>query len=506
MQGLAESNVIKEFDDNKSAFVKGFSFSGNAQISSDELQDIIKDYANKELAFKQVKEALALINQHYRSKGYFVARAYLAPQDLTKNDNILVISILEGHYGEFRLKNSSLVQDKTLQGVLDSVKDRDIISASTIQRATNLVNDRAGAVVTKATISAGEKTGTSDFDIEVEETKRVDGYIVADNYGSRYTGYNRLQGLININSPFDIGDKLSISGLVSNGADLKNARIAYELPLTADGLTADVAYTRTNYNLVKEYRDLNIKGDQSVYEVGLSYPIIRTTNENLYLKGKYYHKDMNDYMDGDKFDDRKIDSFVASVDYDKNYYIGDLPARIFANLNLTTGHLGSKNDNPNNGNYNKVDAYVSNNIYFNDIVSFNSTLMAQKVLGDKNLDGSEDLALGGPNGVKLYPYSEQTGENGYIASFELFTKLPNIASYAHRVGLFYDIGDVYQERNLDATFKRTRLKDVGVGYYSSYDSFFLRAQMAWAANSKPIESENASHKNSKFLLQAGWVF
>lgn len=506
IQGVQKESIIKDFDDGKSAFVKGFSFSGNIKISSDELQDVIKDYVGKELTFKQVKEAISLINKHYRSKGYFVARAYLAPQDLAKNGNILKISILEGNYGEFRLKNSSLVKDEILQGVLDSVKDEDIISNNTIQRATNLVNDRAGAVVTKATISPGRDVGTSDFDIEVEETKRVDGYIVADNYGSRFTGYNRLQALLNINSPFGIGDKISISGLVSNGADLKNGKIVYELPLTASGLKSDFAYTRTKYNLVKEYKSLDAKGNSNIYEAGLSYPLLRTTNENLYLKGKYYHKDMNDYMNGDKFEDRKIDSFVASVDYDKNYHIGDLPARVFTNLNLTTGHLSSKNDNPNSGNYNKVDAYISNSIYFNNTFSFNSTLIAQKVLGHKNLDGSEDLALGGPNGVKLYPYSEQSGENGYIASFELFTKLPNIASYTHKVGLFYDIGDVYQELNSDVTFKRRTLKDIGIGYYSYYDSFFLKTQMAWAANSKEITSEQASHKNSKLLVQAGWVF
>ncbi|MFV7791811.1 ShlB/FhaC/HecB family hemolysin secretion/activation protein, partial [Aliarcobacter lanthieri] len=76
--------------------------------------------------------------------------------------------------------------------------------------------------------------------------------VVADNFGSRYTGLYRTQSLVNINSIATLGDKLSVSGLVSNGADLKNGRFAYEIPLNSYGLKADVAYTRTNYNLVKE--------------------------------------------------------------------------------------------------------------------------------------------------------------------------------------------------------------------------------------------------------------
>lgn len=501
-----ENDSLKSSDSSKTVFIKDFTFAGNSTISSEELKQSLKAYVGKELSFNQIQEVLALVTKVYRDKGYFVARAYLGKQDLVKNDNTLFISIIEGKYGEIKLNNNSLVNDNSLQTILDNSKSNGIINVKDIERALLLINDRNGVKVSSSVVEAGKEVGSSNLNIDTTSTKRVDGYIVSDNYGSRYTGYNRVQGLININSPFNIGDKISISGLVSNGADLKNGKIAYELPLNSYGLKSDFAYTRTNYNLVEEYKSLDAKGNSNIYEAGLSYPLIRSTNENLYLKGKYYHKDMNDYMSGDKYEDKSINSFVTTLEYDKNYSIGTLPARVFANLNLTTGHLSSKNNNPNNGNYNKVDTYISNDIYFNEIFSLNTNLTAQKVLGNKNLDGSEDLTLGGPNAVKLYPYSEQSAENGYIASFELFSKLPNIASYNHKIGLFYDMGNVYQERNLDTTFQRKTLQDIGLGYYSSFDDFFLRTQIAWSLNSKPISSEYTNHKNSKFLVQAGWVF
>ena len=501
-----ENGSLKSSDSSKTVFIKDFTFAGNSAISNEELKQNLKAYVGKELSFNQIQEVLALVTKVYRDKGYFVARAYLGKQDLVKNDNLLFISIIEGKYGKIKLNNNSLVNDNSLQAILDNAKSNGIINVKDIERVLLLINDRNGVEVSNSVVEAGKEVGSSNLNIDTTSTKRVDGYIVADNYGSRYTGYNRVQGLININSPFNIGDKISISGLVSNGADLKNGKIAYELPLNSYGLKSDFAYTRTNYNLVEEYKSLDAKGNSSIYEAGLSYPLIRSTNENLYLKGKYYHKDMNDYMSGNKYEDKSINSFVTTLEYDKNYSIGTLPARVFANLNLTTGHLSSKNSNPNNGNYNKVDTYISNDIYFNEIFSLKTNLTAQKVLGNKNLDGSEDLSLGGPNAVKLYPYSEQSAENGYIASFELFSKLPNIASYNHKIGLFYDMGNVYQEKNLDTTFQRKTLQDIGLGYYSSFDDFFLRTQIAWGLNSKPISSEYTNHKNSKFLVQAGWVF
>lgn len=506
IKGLEASQLIKDLDSSKTVYVKGFSFAGNDHISSEVLLDLVSEYRDRDLSYTQIQEVLHLVTKYYQEHNYFVARAYLTPQDLSKSDQILEISILEGKYGEFRLKNSSLVDDEIVQEILDSVKESDIISTNTIQRVTNLVNDRAGAVVTEAAISPGEAVGSSDFDIKVEATPRVDGYIAVDNYGSRYTGTHRLQGLININSPFGIGDKLSISGLLSQKADLKNARIAYALPLSSSGLRADVAYSKTKYDLVKEYKDLDIDGDTDIYEVGLLYPLLRSASENLYIKGKYYHKDMNDYMSDSKFNRRIINSFVASLDYDKNYSFFDLAAKVDANLNLTAGHLNSHGNNPDDGGYYKVDSYITNDIFFDDTFSLNTTLTLQKALGHKNLDGSEELSVGGFYNVKLYPFSEQSAENGYVASFELFARLPSLSAYNHKMGIFYDIGDAYEEINRDATFKRARLKDVGVGYYSSFDSFFLRTQMAWGANSQPVKSEQVSHKNSKFLFQAGWVF
>ena len=504
IQGVQSDNVKVDVN-NKKIFIKDFTFKNNIAVSSDELKQSLKTFANKELSYNQIQEVLAVVTKVYRDKGYFVTRAYLEKQDLIKNDNVLNITIIEGKYSEIKLNNNSLVNNDTLQSILDNVKSNDIINVEDIQRALLLINDRAGVKVTSSSLEAGKEAGSSNLIVDTIATPKVNGYVVADNYGSRFTGYNRIQALANINSLSSVGDKLTISGLVSNGADLKNGKLAYELPLMSNGLKADFAYSKTNYSLVKEYKALDADGNSNIYEVGVFYPIILKTDETLWTKIKYYHKDFNDYMSNSKYEDKTINSVVASLDYEKNYFLGNFPSRLISNVNLTTGHL-SNTSNEDDGNYNKIDTYLSNEIAFSEIISLNSTLSAQKALGHKNLDGSEDLSLGGAYGVRLYPDSEQSGENGYVLNLELLSKLPSISSYSHKIGLFYDIGDVYQEINRDTTFERKRLKDIGLGYYANYEDFFARVQMAWSANSSQITSENSSHNNSKLLFQAGWIF
>lgn len=507
IEGAKNIELLKDDGSNKTILIKSFEISGNTKMSTAKIMQSIKEFENKELTFKQLQEVTQIITKLYRDKNYFVARAYLPAQNIENNNNKLQIKIIEGKYGKIKVDNKSLLSDNTIQEIFDNnSKSKGVINYDDMQKSILLVNDRAGVKVTKAQISQGDELGTSNFDIETVATPRVGGYLILDNYGSRYTGYYRAQLLTNINNLAKVGDKLTLSGLVSNGANLKNGRIAYELPLNSYGLMADIAYTRTDYSLTKEYEKLDAFGNSNVYEMGLSYPILLQTEQALFAKMKFFHKDLNDYIYNEKYENKFLNSIVTSLDYEKNYYIGNYPSRLFSTLDFTVGNVNTKNGKQ-DGRYSKVEAYASNEIAFNEIFGLNTSLATQKAFSNKNLDGNEQLSLGGTYGVKVYPYSEQSGDNGYIFTNEVIATLPNINSYSHKVGLFYDIADAYRVHpELDAGFERKKLKDIGLGYYSKYKDFFAKVQVAWTANSQAVKSESGAHQNSKILFQTGVVF
>lgn len=366
IEGAKDIELLKDDGSNKTILIKSFDIQGNTKIPTAKIMHSIKDFENKELTFKQIQEVTQIITKLYRAEGYFVARAYVPAQNIEKNNNVLQIKIIEGKYGKIKVDNKSLVNDSVVQDIFNNnSKKNEIIDYDDLQRSILLVNDRSGVKVTKAEISSGEEFGTSNFDVQTVATPRADGYLLVDNYGSRYTGLYRTQLLTNINSLAKVGDKLTLSGLVSNGADLKNGRVAYELPLNSYGLTADVAYSRTSYNLVKEFDEIEAHGKSNIYEIGLTYPIFLSTEQALFAKIKYYHKDLTDYFLDDK-DTKYINSFEASLDYEKNYYIKNLPTRLYSSLDYTTGNLSGGNKKE-NGKYNKIEAYVSNEVAFNTI-------------------------------------------------------------------------------------------------------------------------------------------
>lgn len=493
--------------------IKDFQITGNKYIGSNELEKFFVQFKNQELTFTQLQDIAGTITKYYREKGYFVARAYIPAQNIHENNGVLEIAIIEGNYGEFYLKNSSIVKDSVLQGMLDYAKRDNIVSTRTLEQSMLIINDTLGAVVTEAIVLPGSKVGTSDFEITTQATPRYDGYIILDNQGGRYTGKNRLMAGINFNSPSGIGDKISLSGLLSNGSNLTNGSISYSAPLMSNGLTGELSYSQTNYSLIKEYVNLQALGVAKTFEARFSYPIIRTRIENLYTNLSFISKDLKDEVGLANYINKKdTKSLKIGLDYDKSYFVHGKKSSSKISVNYTYGQLdfdsfiqevNDKNGANTSGNYSKINVELGNNIELNQKFTLESSLKMQYALNNKNLDGSEDFSIGGAYGVRVYPDGELSAENGYLFNCELKYKLPVYNALNSSVGVFYDLGRAYMANNT-VGFESKTLQDVGIGYYANYKDFFGKLQVARTLNSKAVSSEPTT--NSRILFQGGWVF
>lgn len=519
-KGLIQVDGVKKvlppmIDDKsgKTIFVKDFAFSGNTKFSDEALSKLVSEYKNKELSFNDLQKIATIITKTYRDNGYFVARAYIPIQDM--KESIVTIAIIEGEFGSFNIKNSSRVKDSIVQSVFDEAKKYKVISTSVLERQMLIANDIPGLYVSKADVKAGKEVGTSDFDIETIASKTYDGYIIVDNYGSRYTGKTRLMAGLNLNSPFKIGDKLSLVGLTSSGSGLKYGDISYDTFLLPNGLRGGLGYSYTKYELAKEYANLDANGTSKVLNANLSYPIIRTRDENLYAKFDFDNKKLQDNIDSTNTETKKeINVATAGIDYTSSSVINYLPTATNFSFSLTHGNLTFKDDTSlsndqsganTSGNYSKLNIEAFKSIGFTKEFSVDGTLKYQHSFAHKNLDGSEDLSIGGTDGVKVYPTSEASAENGYIGTIEAKYLLPTFDSnYIHTAGIFYDRAAVYMADNSNVNNDKVDLQDIGISYYVTYNDFFVNSHVAWKLNSDTVSSEPSY--NSKFLVQAGWVF
>ncbi|MDD2230774.1 MAG: ShlB/FhaC/HecB family hemolysin secretion/activation protein [Candidatus Cloacimonetes bacterium] len=493
----------------KSIEIKGFSFSGALHVKPETLQSLVASYAGKSYTLGELEKITSLITKAYREEGYFVARAYIPKQSMS--EGILEIAIIEGNYGEFKLTNNSLVNNERVQGMLDDVKGDNIVSANTLERAMLIINDTPGVKVTGADVMPGSKVGSSDFAITTEATNPYSGYILGDNYGSKYTGRYRVNLGLSALSPLGYGDKLSLNGVLSTTTDLKNGKVAYGFPLMDNGLRGELSASRTTYSLAQDYTNLDAFGTATTLEASLSYPLIRTRQESLNLSLSYAHKNMKD----EKVSiEAKKDADVATLGatYTKNCILFGLESSTTATINLTHGDLGfndaatlalDKAGAQTNGEYTKISGSIEKSLLFNPEYSLTTSLRFQKALNHKNLDGSEDFSLGGAYGVRAFPDGEHSAENGYIFGAELFYTLPSYEGINQKASIFADTGYAKMENPI-AKNEARQLSDMGLGYQASYKEFFAKAQVARVIGGEKVTSE--SEHATKLLLQIGYIY
>jgi len=143
------------------------------------------------------------ISDYYHANGYFVAQAYLPPQDI--KNGIVEIAVLDGQYGKVPLNNKTRLSDRIANNLLGGLNSGDPVMSDPLETRLLLLSDVPGVNV-KSTLVPGADVGTSDLLVDLTPGKSVTGSVDADNAGNRYTGEYRLGATVNLNNPTGNGD------------------------------------------------------------------------------------------------------------------------------------------------------------------------------------------------------------------------------------------------------------------------------------------------------------
>lgn len=493
--------------------VREFRLEGAEFIPEAELQAELEPYKGRALSMTDIREAAAKLTALYRSRGYLVARAYVPRQDASSG--MLTIRIIVGKYGKLTLDNRSLVDDDRLLGSFSALQGENAVSRADLERAMLLVDDMPGAIMPKLTIERGKAVGTSDFSVYAPEDKRVQGYLLGDNLGSRYTGEYRLSGGVSLNSPLGIADQLTARGMVSDGTGLVNGGVAYSFPLTDNGLRAELAATATTYELGSVYANLDAKGDAYYFEASLSYPLLRSREESLYVSLGLAKKLLRDEVGVFGLAvSREAETGTASVRHEHwgslfgmGVYSNVTGGFTYGNLDFDDAEQEAQNRAGTNtaGDYARLNIDFSATLSLTPLWSLNTSASLQKALLDKNLDAVEQMNLtcSSCGGLKVYRETV-TGDNGFMVGTELRYSLPEIGNIKHAAGVFADTGGVYVEHAGYTLENSVQLSDVGVGYYAGWGAFNSLVQFAHSIG--PIPTSVTSAEDYRVRAQIGLTF
>lgn len=503
--------------DKSTMFVRSFKVEGPRLVGEGEIQAIITPYENRTLNLAQIYEAADKITALYRERGYLVAKAYVPAQNA--RGGVLRIKVVAGKYGAITITNHSRVRSPYLQAYIDhALAGSEFIHKDGLDRAMLLISDLPGAGVPRVAIGSGRQPETSDFVFDVPEGRLFDGYLLADNFGSPYTGRDRLSGGINLNSPLEIGDRLSLFGIVSKNSELLNGRIAYSLPIGFDSLRAEIAAFRTTYVLGGVYTALGATGTADGESAMLTYALKRTREDSIYITGGYTHKTLNDNILGISTANRTIDLGTIGIARDTAGTFFGLPVATSTAVSYTGGNVDFPDPAQRAINIAGVDTvgeYGRFNLTFlatlalSEKLSFSTNIRAQKSLMG-NLNSSEQLSLTGFYGVRSFDEG-LAADSGVVVTPELKFALPDIRNYRHSIGVFTDVAGGWIENPTYTTTQKpfTEINDVGLAYYATYEYLpgrvtLLKAMVAQTYGS--TAGAQTYNRETKGLVQIGATF
>jgi hemolysin activation/secretion protein len=296
-------------------------------------------------------------------------------------------------------------------------------------------------------LTMGPMDRETDLALSLGDAPRINGYVRVDNAGSRSTGVGRVIENLGINSLSGVGDYAGITALESRG--LLYGKFTYVRPIGANGWRFGGEASTLTYRLGKEFSPLNLKG--LAYTVGLNirYPIVRSRMANLYFAAKVQHKIYENEAQG-------IVTSHFTVDVPELSLYGNYDDTLWgaASTNLRLSAVRGRVDLSGSPNAAAVAAstrtngvYSRENLEFSRLQSIGESTAAYVSFSgqyaNSNLDSSEFMTLGGPDGVRAYPVSEGAGGSGGLLNVELRQQLP----YSFTFIPFYDRGFILINRH-----------------------------------------------------------
>ena len=450
---LNEKILTVDEDKILKVLVKDFKIDGNKRYNDELLLSLINENINKELDYNALLNVTTSLSNYYRSQGY-LATAYLPPQDI--KNGVVNIKITEAILGKITFnvdegQKLNISKEKIRLKILYKVEDGGGLNISQLDKNIRNFN-RTPGINAIAQLEEGKKFGETDIIVTASNTKTITGSSLADNSGSRSSGTGKITNTINIDGLFNIGDRFSFTNVATgnNFIDGKQSEesnyyaMSTSFPMGYNGMQGTLRLSKMEYKLSAPFDSTLPSGYSTEYNFTLTRPLIEKLSKNLnatflisrndYVNnlstGNNSNKDMTKATMnfGYDFTDTKLG---GGVNYGLfGFTLGKLDVSDNS-ANFITDQAGADNNGRNLKaifNYNRLQKITDKT---NMLLKFNGQLAAD------NLDGAEQLTLGGPSGVRAYASSEGAGDAGFVTGIELKRSFFNLPTT-----LFYDYGKI----------------------------------------------------------------
>ncbi|MCK5296166.1 MAG: ShlB/FhaC/HecB family hemolysin secretion/activation protein, partial [Alphaproteobacteria bacterium] len=263
---------------------------------------LFEDKLDTEISLSDLKAVAEKITAFYRNAGYILSKVIIPPQRAT--DGSIGFKVIEGYIDDVVFEGE-IHRKGLFKKWASKIKGSAPLNINVLERYSLLANDLPGVTAT-AQIKPSESTQGAATLVFAVEHKPIDASATYDNRGSKTSGPR--EGVINVtaNSLLKVYDKTNLMYLnTTDQRELRYFSVMHEEILNSEGLKLTLTGSRVKSNPGHNLIELDMRSRNLSLGSTLSYPVIRSRNENLSVNIGFTYKNS------------RTDSFNAKISEDR---------------------------------------------------------------------------------------------------------------------------------------------------------------------------------------------
>jgi hemolysin activation/secretion protein len=465
--------------------LKDFVIEGASAFSIEVLRPLYAGLLGRRISVAEAFEAAQAIELKYRNAGYVTSRV-IVPQQAVEDGRFRVV-VLEGFVDEVVYQGDIGAARGAVERLIGGVRGIKPVTIAEIERRLLLANDLPGLTVRGTMEPSPTAQGGSVLVVRVDR-KATSASVSLDNRASPYLGSGQLMGSYAWNALGERADRVSINAATSLPAGRSAAvGAAYDALLSTDGLMLNLAASQARSNPRRELEPLDVKSQVSTLAGTLTWPLIRSREQNLRAVGQFEARNVDTDLVGTEFTRDRLRIVRAGLSWDRaDTWDGITTVRGMLHQGLSS--LGASSNGSSlasraNGrsDFTKITVDLTRLQQLGGRWSFVGSMTGQYTR--RPLLASEEIGLGGASFGRGFDDGEVSADNGVAATLELryvpAGRPRNVQLYG-----FVDGGRVWAAEGGNPV-DRPRLASFGAGTRASLsERVFATVELA-----KPLNTE-----------------
>lgn len=432
-------------------------------FTSKELIAPYHKYIGKTITVGTLQVIAKEITLKYQNAGYFLTRVIIPPQHI--KDGIVTFEIIPGYIDKVSIQGHiNPCLKERLCDFGEKIKQCKPLHIKTLERYSLLGNDIPGVTLNTVLTASKHTPGATDLIIKVDQECQS-AYASVNNYGTSFLG--PVQYIVGgtVNSFFNPGDSTSAQYVTTANKQLNFGELRHTELIGNEGMNGTIFGQTLTSHPGSSLAPLLITGKYNHYGAEVSYPFIRSREENLSFLGGFMLEESKSYALSQLLYDDRIRPLYLSLSYyrlDSLQGINQSDIRFTEGLNAFNPSRNTLLSRPNgkalfsklNGSYMRLQPLTT---------CFSMFFIAQAQYSFDPLLAPQQFGFGGNTLGRGLDNSILIGDHGIAGSAELrYGELLPCKIFCTQWYAFIDSGQIWNRDTLNQ-FSTLSATSVGLG-------------------------------------------